>query len=98
MKAEKRIAAETKVEAETIVKQALEGEVISTLTDKAQHIQALDAIISQGRDEILKGKVKLKTSDILAAIKIKSDIEKGSKDRSADLIKTLASLASPNKQ
>lgn len=93
--AERRIELEKKTEAQVMVQKALEGEALELINSKEPHVAALDTIISQGRDMLLKSQIKLKSSDILAAIKIKADIEKGQKDRTADLIKTLAGIAAP---
>lgn len=93
---EKRIQNETKDQATELAKAVIGGEMIEkTLLDKQQHIQALDTYISQFRDEVLKGKVKITAANGLAAIKIRADIEKGQKDRTKDIIASLIMAGAP---
>lgn len=96
--AEKRLENEGKGEVLQLIGSALNSETVEVLSQKPNHIEVLDAIISEGREQILNRKIKLKPSDVLTAVKIKADIEKGQKDRTKDLIQTLAGLAAPKGQ
>lgn len=97
---EKRIAVKQEVAAKEIVAAALnselmEGQVLQTIRDKEPHIEALDLYIDEFAESIKKGTIKMSATNGLQAIKIKSEILKGNKDRTADLVKTLAGLAAP---
>lgn len=94
-RAEAVLAQKKEPEVEAIVKQALTGEVIST---DPFYIRSLDTYISQGEELVKKNQLKINANSFLAAVKLRADYDKGKKDRSADLIKTLAGLASPNKK
>lgn len=91
-----RLENERKAQAATIVQSALEGEVVEALKAQDPHVQVLDQFISIFGDQVRSKDVKIKASDGLKAIQIKADILKGNKDRTADLVKTLAGMAAPN--
>jgi hypothetical protein len=66
---------------------AVEGEVNSV----AAHELGLDEFIKQGRAQLALKEMPLSATNFLQAIKIKSDIEKNTKDRRMEMIKAFFS-------
>lgn len=66
---------------------AVEGEVVS----QGEHEQALDAFIKEGYNKLRAREMNITATNFLAAIKIKSDNEKNTKDRRMDMIKSFFS-------
>ena len=96
--ADRRLANEGLIASpQSIVKQALENEV-ADYQQKPFHLQTLDTAISEFNIGIREGKIKLNAATGLTAIKLRIDYERSQKDRSTDLIKTLAGLAAPKQQ
>lgn len=78
------------------------AEVLDTTDNPSEagldpHEQALNEIIALGAEELKAGRLKLNTSQFLGAIKIKADIKNKSKDRQAELVKTMYKFASGEK-
>lgn len=71
---------------------AVEGEVLST----QQHELGLDEFIREGREKLLRKEMTISASNYLEAIKIKAGIEKNTKDRRMDMIKSF--FATPKKE
>jgi len=67
------------------------GEVLEvTSTSANPHEQALDEIISKGRQMVKSGEIKITGQTLNQAIKTKAEIEKANKDRGLDVIKMMA--------
>jgi hypothetical protein len=64
--------------------EAIEGEVVAT----GQHEAGLDEFIAEGRRKLLGGKMTITATNYLAAIKIRTEIDKSTKDRRLDMIKS----------
>lgn len=62
----------------------VEGDVVS----KAEHEKTLDEFIFEGRQKLLRRELPITATTLLAAIKIRSDIDKTTKDRRLDMIKS----------
>jgi hypothetical protein len=60
----------------------------SSVLSQGYHERALDDFISQGREKLLKGELSITATTLLAAIKIRSEIDKSTKDRRLDMIKS----------
>lgn len=65
---------------------------------KTNHELGLDDFIKVGRDKLASGELTITSQSFLQAIKIKADIEKGTKDRRADMLKGLFSGAAPKQK
>ena len=64
---------------------AVESEVLAT----APHEQGLDEFIRQGRTKLSMDEMPITPTNFLQAIKIKADIEKSTKDRRLDAVKSM---------
>lgn len=69
----------------------VEGEVSST----GAHERGLDAFIAAGRAKLDVGEMSITAATFLQAIKVKAEIEKSTKDRRMDAVKTLFKGAAP---
>ncbi len=69
-----------------------EAEVLKTVDSsvlaQGDHERGLDDFIQQGRDLLVKKDMKISATTFLAAIKIRSEIDKSTKDRRLDMIKS----------
>lgn len=63
---------------------AVEGDIVS----KGEHELGLDEFIREGRQKLLRKEMTISATTYLAAIKIKSDVEKSTKDRRLDMVKS----------
>lgn len=61
--------------------------VESSVTSATEHERGLDEFIRDGRNKLSRGELSMTASSYLQAIKIKSDIEKNTKDRRMEMIK-----------
>lgn len=73
----------------TALVKGVEGEVGST----GQHESGLDEFIAEGRAKLLRREMSITATTYLQAIKIKADIERTTKDRRLDMVKTLMGAA-----
>lgn len=60
-------------------------------SNSTNHEQGLDDFIQQGRESLARGEMQITASNFLQAIKVKSEIEKSTKDRRMEMIKTFFS-------
>lgn len=67
----------------------------NNLVGPPQHVLGLDEFIREGREKLATGELGITSSTYLQAIKVKADIEKSTKDRRADLFKTMFKGAAP---
>lgn len=70
---------------------AVEGEVVST----QDHEVGLDDFIRKGREKLMADQLPITATTYLQAIKIKADIDKNTKDRRLDAVKSLFKGAAP---
>ena len=63
---------------------AVEGDVVS----KSNHEIALDELIVEGREKLLRKELPITATTFLTAIKIRSDIDKNTKDRRMEMVKS----------
>jgi hypothetical protein len=63
-----------------------------------QHIEGLDEFIREGREKLARKDLSISSSTYLQAIKIKAEIERSTKDRKADLLKTMFAGAGPTEK
>ena len=63
---------------------AVEGEVVS----QGEHESALDEFIREGHEKLMRKEMPISATTFLAAIKIRSEINKSAKDRRLDMIKS----------
>lgn len=70
---------------------AVEGDVIPRM----QHEVALDDFIKLGREKVRKGEMLISAANYIAAIKVKTDIERSTKDRRLEMLKTMFAGAAP---
>lgn len=76
------------------VVQAVEGQVVST----QDHERGLDKFIREGEEMLDRREMKLSATTYLQAIKIKADIEKSTKDRRLDAVKSMFKGISGNEK
>lgn len=77
---------------------AIEGDVIDGIEARPEQIIALDTYISQGYDDLKKGKFKVTGNGLLAAIKIKNEWENKRQQNKTDYLKTIYAIASDNRK
>jgi hypothetical protein len=70
---------------------AVEGDVVP----RQQHEIALDDFIKLGRERVRKGEIVISASNYIAAIKVKADIERSTKDRRLEMLRTMFAGAAP---
>lgn len=61
--------------------------VDSSVLTQGDHERGLDDFIQQGRDLLVQQKMKISATTFLAAVKIRAEIDKSTKDRRLDMIK-----------
>lgn len=84
IQAKKRFSALEKPTGIIPVAAAVEGEVMSA----GVHEQGLDEFIQEGTEKLRRKEMTISATNYLAAIKIKADIQKTTKDRRLDMIKS----------
>lgn len=75
-------------------------EVVEGIPDNStsNHELGLDDFIKKGRQQLAAGQLQITAGTFLNAIKIKADIEKGTKDRRMEALKAMFAGAAPKKQ
>ena len=77
-----------------VVSSAVEGEVVS----QSQHELGLDEFIREGREKLLRKEMSITATTYLQAIKIRTDIDKTTKDRRMEMIKNFFAGANSEKK
>jgi len=73
----------------------LENTVQIVETGDKNHIDTLDLFIQQGKELLKRKQLTITSTNLLQAIKVKSDDEKANKDRKVDLLRTMFAGAGP---
>lgn len=69
--------------------------VESDVMSKQQHELGLDEFIAIGRDRLAHGEMALSASNFITAIKVKAEIERTTKDRRLEMLKSMFAGAAP---
>lgn len=71
-------------------------QLIDPQAGETEHELGLDEFIKRGREKVNTGEIAINATSYLAAIRIKADIEKSSKDRKLDMLKQMFQGAAPD--